>query len=270
MSLAATCYGQVPTITSFNPPLSAVGLPVYIAGTNLAGAASVTFNGRKAPFVVDSPELIVALVPLNAETGHVVVTTPNGTAGSNGPYDIVTKFWDALQDFSTASNPNGAWTYGTEPALGGTLTPFSVSTTCFTDGPCWWNGQNYPNSAAVELNTSLYPQHVDTIIVPTNEVWLAPEYNVVVARWTAPTSGAFWIFGEFQALDLSMTDATIQVVENGTNTLYSGNLTFFGGFQTFNLPGLRLKAGTTIDFLATSSSAANDNVGLAATIDQIQ
>src|SRR5580700_11855117 len=111
MSFTAACYGQAPTITSFNPSLSAVGLPVYIAGTNFTGATSVTFDGKKAPFLVDSPELIVALVPLAASTGVAKVTTPSGTATSSQAYDIVSTSWNAVQNFSIASNPNGAWTY---------------------------------------------------------------------------------------------------------------------------------------------------------------
>ena len=77
---------------------------------------------------------------------------------------------------------------------------------------------SFPNSAGVELNTSLYTQQVETIIAPTNMLWLGPEAN----------------------------------------------------YQDFNLSGLTLKAGTTIDFAATSTDAAYDNVGLAATIDRVE
>jgi len=88
LSLAAACHAQAPAITSFNPPLSAVGLPVHIAGTNFTGATSVTFDGRKAPFLVDSPELIVALVPLAGGAGLVKVSTPSGAATSAQELDV--------------------------------------------------------------------------------------------------------------------------------------------------------------------------------------
>jgi hypothetical protein len=270
ISMTAACYAQAPTIASFNPPLSAVGLPVYLAGTNFTGTTSVTFDGKKAPFLVDSPELIVALVPLSASTGFVKVTTPSGAATSSQAYDIVSTYWDAVQNFSTASNPNGQWTYGSEPSLGGTFTPFTISGTCFTDAPCWYNGETYPNAAAMELNTSLYTQHFLAVIVPNNLLYVAPEANVAVARWTAPATAKYWIFGEFQGLDLSLPNVTVAIYENGTTILFDNSLTFFGDYQTFNLGGLTLKEGTTIDFVVTSTDPANDNVGLAATIDQIK
>lgn len=270
MSFTAACYGQAPTITSFNPPLSAVGLPVYIAGTNFTGATSVTFDGLKAPFLVDSPELIVALVPLSASNGLVKVTTPSGTATSSQAYDIVSTSWQAIQSFSSTSNPNGPWAYGSEPSLAGAFTPFTIGTTCFTDGPCWINGESYPNSAAVMLNTSLYMQQYLTIIVPDNMLYIAPEANVVSVRWTAPATGKYWIFGEFEGLDLSLPNVTVAIYENGTTVLYDSSLTFFGDYVTFNLYGLTMREGTTIDFVATSTDAANDNVGLAATIDQLK
>jgi hypothetical protein len=270
ISLAAACYAQAPTIASFNPPLSAAGLPVYIAGTNFTGATSVTFAGKRAPFLVDSPELIVALVPLGASTGLVKVTTPSGDATSSQAYDIVSTFWDAVQNFSTASNPNGAWTYGTEPSLNGAFTAFPQTLTCFTDAPCWYNGQTYPNAAAVELNTSVYTQHYLTVIVPNNMLYIGAEANAVVVRWTAPAAGKYWIFGQFQGLDLSLPNVTVAIYEDQTTALFTNSLTFFGDYQDFNLSGLTLKKGTTIDFVVTSTDAANDNVGLVATIDQIK
>lgn len=227
-------------------------------------------RGKKASFLVDSPELIVALVPLSANTGLVAVTTPAGTATSSKAYDIVSTSWSAVTGFSIAANPNGQWTYGSEPALGGAFAPFTVSMTCFADVPCWWNGQNYPNSAAVSINTSLYTQHVETVILPNDLLYIAPEANVVAARWTAPSSAKYSIFGEFQGLDLSLPTVTVAIYENGTTALFTNSLTFFGDYVAFNLSNLALPAGTTIDFVVTSTDPGNDNVGLAATIDQIK
>jgi hypothetical protein len=270
VSLAAACYAQAPTIASFSPSLSAVGLPVYIAGTNFTGATSVTFDGKRAPFLVDSPELIVALVPLAASNGLVKVTTPSGTATSSQPYDIVSTSWDAVQNFSTTVNPNGAWTYGSEPSLDGAFTPFAAIINCSTDLPCWYNGGSFPNSAALAIDTSLYTLHYATVIVPNNMLYLSPENNAVVLRWTSPAAGKYWIFGQFQGLDLSLPTVTVAIYEDQTTALFSNSLTFFGDYQDFNISGLTLKKGTTIDFVVTSTDASNDNVGLTATIDLIK
>jgi hypothetical protein len=123
---------------------------------------------------------------------------------------------------------------------------------------------------AIELSTTLYTQHYETVIVPDTMLYLAAEANVVAARWTARESGKYRIFGQFQGLDLSLPNVTVAIYENGTTILFDSSLTFFGDYQDFNLSGLTLKKGTTIDFVATSTDAANDNVGLVATIDQIQ
>jgi hypothetical protein len=270
-SLALPFYAQpAPAITSLKPPLSEPGLPVYIAGSNLTGATSVTFNGKNAPFLVDSSELVVALVPPGTTSGLVQVATPSGTATSSQAFDIVSAHWDAVRDFSTVSNPNGAWTYGDELSLGGAFNPFPLSATLFTDGPCWYNGAVLPNEAYVCLSTSQYTQQQLTVIVPNDMLYMGAQTNVVVARWTAPSSGTFWILGQFRGLDLLQPQLTIAIYENGTQPLYTNSLGFFGDYQDFSLSNVTLQAGTTIDFAVTSTDLYDDNVGLAARIDQIR
>ena len=62
---------------------------VLILGTNLAGATSVTFNGKTAVFTVVSATEIQATVPGNATTGTVRVVTPGGTLSSNVPFQVL-------------------------------------------------------------------------------------------------------------------------------------------------------------------------------------
>ena len=65
------------------PVSGAVGAPVKILGTNLAGATSVTFNGTAATFTVNSHSLITTTVPAGATSGTVQVVTPKGALSSN-------------------------------------------------------------------------------------------------------------------------------------------------------------------------------------------
>ncbi len=58
------------------PTSGKVGMNVKILGTDLAGAASVKFNGVAAAFSVVSPTEITTTVPAGAATGTVQVTTP--------------------------------------------------------------------------------------------------------------------------------------------------------------------------------------------------
>jgi len=269
VSMAAAGYAQGPTITSFNPALSAVGLPVYIAGTNFTGATSVTFDGKAAQFLVDSPELIVALVPLSARTGVVKVATPAGSA-SGGVYDIVSTYWDAVQNFSAANNPNGQWTYGTEPSPSGTFTADTLTTTLFTDCPYWYGSTSENYSSGVALNMSLYTHQYLTVIVPTDMLYMNSEANASVVRWTAPATGRYWIFGEFQGLDLDLANVTVTIYANGNTILFVNSLSFFGDYKAFILKAVPLNQGATVDFVVSSTSVDYDNVGLTATIDQIE
>lgn len=65
-----------------------VGSTVKILGTDLTGASSVTFNGASATFTVNSSTLIKAIVPADATSGTIEVTTPNGLLASNVAFQV--------------------------------------------------------------------------------------------------------------------------------------------------------------------------------------
>ena len=71
------------------PTTGKVGQHVLILGTNLTGAASVTFNGTPASFTVVMGSLITTTVPTGATTGPVRVTTPGGTLSNNVPFLVL-------------------------------------------------------------------------------------------------------------------------------------------------------------------------------------
>jgi uncharacterized repeat protein (TIGR03803 family) len=64
------------------------GKQIFILGTNLMGATSVTFGGTPAAFTVVSATEITATVPKSATTGTVQVVTPSGTLSSNVPFRV--------------------------------------------------------------------------------------------------------------------------------------------------------------------------------------
>jgi len=71
------------------PTSGKVGATVYILGTGLTGASSVTFNGVSAPgFTIVSGSEIKATVPTGATTGTVEVTTSKGTLKSNVSFRV--------------------------------------------------------------------------------------------------------------------------------------------------------------------------------------
>jgi uncharacterized repeat protein (TIGR03803 family) len=71
------------------PVAAGAGTAVIIYGTDLAGATSVTFNGRAATFTMASATAIKTTVPAGAASGTVKVTTPSGTLSSNVPFRVV-------------------------------------------------------------------------------------------------------------------------------------------------------------------------------------
>jgi uncharacterized repeat protein (TIGR03803 family) len=71
------------------PPYGKVEAAVKILGTNLTGAASVSFNGTAAVFTVVSSSEITTTVPAGASSGEVQVVTPSGTLSSNASFRVV-------------------------------------------------------------------------------------------------------------------------------------------------------------------------------------
>jgi uncharacterized repeat protein (TIGR03803 family) len=65
------------------PKVGKVGSKVTILGNRLTGAASVTFNGADATFIIVSPTEIKTYVPTGATTGKVEVTLPSDRLTSN-------------------------------------------------------------------------------------------------------------------------------------------------------------------------------------------
>ncbi|MBI4657683.1 MAG: IPT/TIG domain-containing protein [Verrucomicrobia bacterium] len=78
-----------PRITSFSPTNGVFETPVLIRGTNFTQVLAVRFNGVLAGFTNPSPNEIAALVPANATTGPISVTTPAGIVGSTNAFVVL-------------------------------------------------------------------------------------------------------------------------------------------------------------------------------------
>jgi hypothetical protein len=70
------------------PTSGKIGRVVWIQGTDLKGATSVTFNGIPAAFKVILRTEIQTTVPAGATTGVVQVVTPSGTLTSNVNFQV--------------------------------------------------------------------------------------------------------------------------------------------------------------------------------------
>jgi uncharacterized repeat protein (TIGR03803 family) len=70
------------------PTAAYPGTTIFILGTDLTGATSVTFNSTAAAFTVVSATEITATVPKGSTTGTLQVVTPGGTLPSNVPFRV--------------------------------------------------------------------------------------------------------------------------------------------------------------------------------------
>lgn len=140
-ALRAKVDGQTnppPTIFTFSPNSGSVGTNVIITGTNFQGATSVAFNGTTASFVVNSSNQITAVVPTNAGSGFVSVTTASGTAISANSFTVFgsgggTVYSGILAGWDTSTLTGGTGNYGASP-LAATTNAANVAVAGLTRG----------------------------------------------------------------------------------------------------------------------------------------
>ena len=79
-----------PTIFGFEPGSGPVGTLVTMSGINFFEATAVTFNGISQPLFVVNPAgtQLTTVVPIDAVTGQVSVTTPSGSGASTNNFNV--------------------------------------------------------------------------------------------------------------------------------------------------------------------------------------
>jgi hypothetical protein len=97
-----------PTITSFTPTFGPAGTHVTITGTNFTGATGVKIGTKSDPaFTVVSNTQITATVQNGAQSGPVIVTSPNGTGTSSTNFTVGTAPVPQVTSFTPTSGPVG-------------------------------------------------------------------------------------------------------------------------------------------------------------------
>lgn len=160
--------------------------------------------------------------------------------------------YDAVDDFSVAKNPNGAWSYGYSPDLTGgadfQFTRYDRGDGVPTAGQ--WRRQccEYPKIHGAQqlfgdTGTMLY-------LHPSED----PNARLSVLRWTAPAAGTYQFDGQFTRGNTGRKD--VGVFLNGS-AITLGRLDEPGETRLV-LTSLTLKAGDTVDF---TSDIADDGQG---------
>jgi hypothetical protein len=180
--------------------------------------------------------------------------------------------YNAVADFSTSSNPNGAWAYG-QGIAGSTFTALTGQGTHGT--VAYWNcpactltqptvGEAY-GSALVGT----------TYFAPLGVLYIHPgQSNDVLVQWTAPEAGNYAISGSFEILDESPTGIIGKLYAGGTQ-LYARTLTgpganlgtlTPGGSESFS-QNIYLSQGEIVTFAVNNDgNFLYDSAGLTATI----
>ena len=202
---------------------------------------------------------------------------------------IMAEGWNAGDDFSTAGNPNGAWTYGTYGYSGSTPNPASFAPFNSTSSPLFQNPANFGgvametwnHNSATDPNISHNPSATQTanlggtgdLVWSPNEISLGiPNTNdgLTGVVWTAPSAAQYVVSASF--LDNQSVAAgngpDVHVYHNGTPLLSANVGNVVGAGVTYPPTILDLAAGDVIHFLAGSGGPGSgySNVEFEATI----
>ncbi len=161
--------------------------------------------------------------------------------------------WNAVKDFSLASNPNGVWSYGSLTKYGAPLTLYTTTCTNLFGLPdSAWATQGC-NTPYVLHNDSSQPICFETICVPPDYFQLDIGNNgagpfISVVRWTAPQSGTFTIYGSVEGLDwFAPTHTDLRVIYNSNKELLKVAIDSYESPVDFYRQ-LTVSSGDTIDF----------------------
>lgn len=185
--------------------------------------------------------------------------------------------FDVADDFSIASNPNGAWSYGFASSLGGPFTRFTNKTTgLFNPNFRAW-GHNVEFHPFVAYNSAATNQQGSGLNLDAGTIGFHPGRGFPglfgVIRWTSPSAGDFDVAAAFQGRDPRGTTTDVHILLNDVSLLDGViNRAFGPGSGPSYSDILSLNAGDTIDFVVGNggNNFFNDSTGLDATITAIE
>lgn len=178
--------------------------------------------------------------------------------------------YDNANDFSIASNPNGAWSYGYALTLGGALNYFTTSGT--VNGlEAWYTPELYSLGTPV-----VYRNATDTAVTGGSATIYGYEAgfhpgptSLAVYRFTAPNAGSFLVEATFFLQDTNATGVNVHVMKNGGTNLYSSPMTLAQSYRSWS-GTVTLGAGGTIDFAVDNGgSFFYDSTGLGVQISAV-
>lgn len=189
---------------------------------------------------------------------------------------VVVGDYDLAADFSTAANPNGAWSYGYSTTLGGSLVLHASTSPhpAYSTISNWHTDLGYGVPVILRNSTAgIVTNDTGTIVLTPGQLASHPgtsgEFSIV--RFTAPTTGLFNVAGAFQGADLFGATTDVHILLNGSSVL-AGNVFGFGAGSgpAFNTD-LLLASGDRLDFVVGwgNGDFTWDSTALSAVITQV-
>jgi len=149
-------------------------------------------------------------------------------------------YYEASNQFSDTSNPNGTWSYGYTRKLGGPVTLYTISgISDIYDG---WYGYTLGGTPLLVNESDLAGYHLLTLHP-------GPKNEQSLARWTAPSTGTFDLLGFFYGLDPDY-GSDVYVLKNNV-AVYHDSVSTYGDERDYSLV-FSLHKGDKIDFVVAT------------------
>ena len=183
--------------------------------------------------------------------------------------------FNAAADFSLNSNPNGVWTYGYSPTLGGPFVLNTNSGTTLAGNPnfSYWGTNIGANATPVVFkNTAATNQQGGGANLDPGQIAFhpGPSGEFCIVRWTSPIAESILLNTIFTGRDnINGTTTDVHIFHNG-GSLFDGLVNGFGlGSGPSFATSLSVLQGDTIDFavgIGSNGTYISDTTGLDATI----
>ena len=187
-------------------------------------------------------------------------------------------------DFSSGTNPNGAWSYGYSSYGGTSLTllPAAKDILGVSGLNGWAANAGRPDVPLIAKNTTAAAVGAFGFSVPPGEVVVYPGFataaagyagagEVVYVRWVAPSNGVYRVKAAFRRLHPNATASAFVIKQLGKpdqEILLAGQGVPAAGALEYSDPMLSLSAQDTLDFpvWATPNGPSDDAIGLSVQI----
>ncbi len=186
---------------------------------------------------------------------------------------LLSTTYDAVADFSSTSNPNGVWSYGTRATIASPFVAFPESGGFdIGDAVQGWHDAGTSSPPYVGINTTAAPVSGLTVTVPTGVLDMHPGSDGTYSdvEFTANFAGPVTVTAVFSGIDVGGTTTDVHVLHNGA-AIADGDVNGYGDVSTV-APGplaVTVAVGDTIDFVVgfgTNGSYNSDSTSLAANI----